>query len=50
MEVVSLGGEVEAGGSLKVEVGCQEEEAEMGTKMMRMMHWAEEVLLVGRQR
>lgn len=52
MEVVSPGGEVEVGGSLRVEAGCQEEEAEMGTKMMMMMmmHWAEEVLLVGQQR
>lgn len=48
--MVSLGGEAEAGDSLKVEVGCQEEEAETGTKMMTMMHWAEEVLLVGQPR
>lgn len=41
--VVSLGGEAEAGGSWKVEVGCQEEEVEMGAR--RMMHWAEEVLV-----
>lgn len=44
---MSLEGEVEVGGSWKVEVGCQAEEVEMGTR--RMMHWAEEVLL-GQQR
>lgn len=44
MEVVSLGGEVEAGGCWKVEAGCQEEEVEMGARMM-MVHWAEEVLM-----
>lgn len=43
MEVVSLGGEAEAGGGWKVEVGCQEGEVEMGAR--RMTHWAEEVLL-----
>lgn len=47
MEVGSLEGEVEEGGSWKVEVGCQEEEVEMGTS--RMEHWAEEVLL-GKQK
>lgn len=47
MEVVSLEGEAEVGGSWKVEVGCQVEEVEMGTR--GMMHWAEEVLL-GQQR
>lgn len=34
--MVSLEGEVEAGGSWKVEVGCQEEEVEMGTR--RLVH------------
>lgn len=47
VEAVSLEGEVEVGGSWKVEVGCQAEEVEMGTR--RMVHWAEEVLL-GQQR
>jgi len=46
VEVVSLGGEAEAVGSWKVEVGCQEGEVEVGTR--EMMHWAEEVL-VGRR-
>lgn len=46
MEVVSPGGEAGAGDSLKVEVGCQEEEVEMGTR--RMIHWAEEAS-VGQQ-
>lgn len=50
MEAESPGEEAEAGGSLMVEAGCQEEEAEMGTKTMMMTHWAEEVLLVGQQR
>lgn len=43
---MSLAGEVEAEGSWKVEVGCQEEEVEMGTR--RMVHWVEEVV-VGQQ-
>lgn len=43
---MSLGAEAEAGGSWKVEVGCQEEEVEMGTR--RMVHWAE-VGVVGQQ-
>lgn len=44
MEVVSLGEEVEAGGSWMVaEVGWQEEEVEMEAR--RTMHWAEEVLV-----
>lgn len=43
---MSQGGEAEAGGSGKEEVGCQEEEVEVGTR--GMMHWAEEVL-VGQQ-
>lgn len=44
VEVVSLGEEVEAGGSWKVvEVGWQEEEVEMEAR--GMMHWAEEVLV-----
>lgn len=43
VEVVSLGVEAEVAGSPKGEVGCQEEEVEMGTTWMR--HWAEEVLL-----
>lgn len=47
MEVVSLEGEVEVGGSWRVEVGSQEEEVEMGTT--KMTHLAEEVL-VGQQR
>lgn len=47
VEVVSLGVEVEAGGSVKVEVGCQEEVVEMGTR--RMMHWAQ-VWLLGKKR
>lgn len=47
MGAESLEGEVEVGGSWKVEVGCQEEEVEMGTR--RMVHWAEEVLL-GKQK
>lgn len=40
----SLGGAAEAGERREVEVGCQEEEAEMGTR--GKMHQAEEVLLV----
>lgn len=43
-EVGSLGGAAEAGERREVEVGCQEEEAEMGTR--GKMHQAEEVLLV----
>lgn len=45
--MVSLGGAAEAGGSWKVEVGCQEEEVEMGAR--RTMHWAEEVLMEGQR-
>lgn len=48
MEVGSLVGEVEVGGSGKVEVGCQEEEVETETR--RLMHWAEEVLVEQQQR
>lgn len=40
---MSQGVEVEAGGSVQVEVGCQEEEVEVGTR--GLMHWAEEVLV-----
>lgn len=47
VEVVSLGVEVEVGGSGKVEVGYQEEVVEMGTR--RMMHWAQ-VWLLGQKR
>lgn len=43
MEVVSLGEEVEAGGSWKAEGGCQEGEVELETRMMA--HRAEEVLM-----
>lgn len=47
MEGVSLGVAVVAGGSWKEEVGCQEEEVGMGTRM----HWAGEAeeVLVGQQ-
>lgn len=38
----SLGGEAEAGGSWKVEEGCQEAEAGTGTR--RRVHWVEEVV------
>lgn len=48
MEVESLAGEAEAGGSWKVEVGCQEEEVETETR--RLLHWAEEVLVEQQQR
>lgn len=43
--MVSLGGEAEAGGCWKAEVGCLEEEEEVGTR--QMMHWAEEALVGG---
>lgn len=46
MEVVSLGEEVAAEGSWRVEVGSREEEVEMGTR--KMVHSAEGVL-VGQQ-
>lgn len=41
---MSLVGEVEAVGSWRVEEGCQEVEVGMGTR--RMIHWAEEVVVV----